>query len=321
MVRRWAGLAVAAAAFGVVVPVHAADATTISDPAQNIAPSPSYWPVCQQQGVSSQACTDAEVAAINHARSLEGVGPMTLPSNFGSLTPAQQTFVVSNLERVDRGLSPVAGMVDSLNTLATKAAVNDADPMLSGWTVGPFQVNGWSSIWAGDLNPLAADYDWMYDDGWGPDGSYNLDCQSSGDSGCWGHRNAILRPGSHLITGVGTDEQNWFSVAQILVAGSGDYPAFTYSWADVTGASTTPTVTTPTTLTATSIGQTIVANIDPASGQRVRLRRYTATGWHTVRHTAAADQVQFDSVRSGRYRVVVDGTASTARAVAKLRVA
>ena len=329
MVRRWAGLAVAAAAaaFGVVVPMHAADATTISDPAQNIAPSPSYWPVCQQQGVSSQACTDAEVAAINHARSLKGVAPMTLPTDFGLLTPAQQTFVVSNLERVDRGLSPVAGMVDSLNTLATKAAVNDADPMLTGWTVGPFQVNGWSSIWAGDLNALASDYDWMYNDGWGPDGSYNLDCQAASDSGCWGHRNAILRSGSHLITGVGTDQQNWFSVAQILVAGSGDYPTFTYSWDDVTGAST-PVATTQPTVTAGvgwtkfwSTGRTIVATVDPAEGQRVRLRRHTATGWHTVRHTSAAGWMVFDNVKSGRYRVVVDPTGNTARAVTELNVA
>jgi hypothetical protein len=339
MVRRWAGLVVAAAALGVVVPAHAATAATVTNPPQNINPSPNYWPVCVQQGTASQACTDAEVAAINGARSLEGVGPLTLPANFASLTPAQQTFVVSNLERVDRGLTPVAGMVDSLNTLATTAASNDADPYLSGWTVGPFQVSGWSSIWAGDLNPLAADYDWMYDDGWGLDGSYNLDCQSASASGCWGHRDAILRSGSHLITGVGTEQQSWFSVAQIFVAGSGTNPPFTYSWDDVTGGTapsdTGPTDAVPTDpaptvkvqpmviawTTTLSTGRAIGANIDPANGQRVRLRRHNATGWHTVRHTTATDRVEFDSVRAGRYRVVVDETASTARAVTTLRVA
>jgi hypothetical protein len=285
--------------------------------------------LCEQQGKTSQGCTDAEVAAINHARSLEGVGPMTLPTGFVSLTPAQQTFVVSNLERVDRGLPPVAGMVESLNTLATTAADANADPMLSGWTVGPFQVDGWSSIWAGDLNPLAADYDWMYNDGWGPNGSYNLDCNAAGDSGCWGHREAILRPGSHLITGVGAVQQSWFSVAQILVAGSGSDPAFTFSWDDVTGGTTTtpdpaPTVKLQPTVRAwayvRATGRSIVASVDPADGQRVRLRRHTASGWSTVRHTAAAGRIVFDQVKSGRYRVVVDETAGSAKAVTELRV-
>src|SRR3954469_9005743 len=124
MVRRWAGLALAAAALAVGLPVQAAHAAT-GDPAQNVLPSPAYWTTCAPQGRASQTCTDLILAAINHARSLEGVAPMVLPGNFGSLTPAQQTFVVSNLERVDRGLAPVAGMVDSLDQLATEAAVND----------------------------------------------------------------------------------------------------------------------------------------------------------------------------------------------------
>jgi hypothetical protein len=332
MVRRWAGLATAAAAIVVTLPVHAAGAATFSDPAQNVTPSPSYWSLCLQQGSNSQACTDQIVQAIDSARALEGVGPMTLPSNFTSLTTEQQTFVVSNLERVDRGLPPVAGMVDSLNALASDAAATDADPMLPGWSVGPFQVNGWSSIWAGDLNALASDYDWMYNDGWGPQGSYNLDCQSAGAAGCWGHRHAILRTGSHLITGVGSQMQtHWMSIAQIFVSGSGADPAFTYSWSDVTGS---PTTTDPTrgpattgspvklqpTVTASLSGRSIVATVDPANGQGVRLRRHTLTGWHTVRRSVAADLMLFDSVRRGRYRVVVVETPTTARAVASLRV-
>src|SRR4051812_37116998 len=175
MLRRWAGFAMAAAATVITLPLGAAGAATFNDPPPNAAPSPPHWALCLQQGRNTQACTDTIVRAIDQARSLEGVGPMTLPAGFASLTTEQQTFVVSNLERVDRGLPPVAGMVDSLNQLAGGAAAADADPMLPGWTVGPFQVNGWSSIWAGDLNALAADYDWMYSDGWSPRGSYNLD--------------------------------------------------------------------------------------------------------------------------------------------------
>src|SRR3954447_3355170 len=225
MVRRWAGLVMAAAAIAVTLPVQAVSAATPGDPAQNIPPAPSYWSLCLLQGRDSQACHDTIVQAINYARSLEGVGPMDLPANFESLTTAQQTFVVSNLERVDRGLPPVAGMVESLNSLSASAAAADADPELPGWTVGSFQVTGWSSIWAGDLNALAADYDWMYNDGWSPQGSTNLDCQSADASGCWGHRHAILRPGSHLLTGVGSELQtSWTSIAQIFVDGSGTSP-------------------------------------------------------------------------------------------------
>ena len=320
MLRRWAGFAMAAAAIVVTLPTQAADAATFSDPAQNVAPSPSYWNLCLQQGRNSQACTDTIVQAIDSARALEGVGPMTLPDNFGSMTTEQQTFVVSNLERVDRGLPPVVGMVDSLNALASDAAAADADPMLSGWTVGPFQVSGWSSIWAGDLNALAADYDWMYNDGWSPQGSYNLDCQTAGASGCWGHRHAILRSGSHLITGVGSEMQtHWMSIAQIFVSGSGSDPALTYSWSDVTGQPTAPVKVQPT-VSASTNGRSIVATVDPADGQNVRLRRHTLTGWHTVRRTVAADLMMFDSLRSGHYRVVVVETPTTARAVASLRV-
>ena len=320
MVRRWAGLAVAAVALAVTLPTTAASASTSADPAQNVVPSPSYWTLCLQQGRDSQACIDQIVQAIDNARALEGVGPMALPADFASLTTEQQTFVVSNLERVDRGLPPVVGMVDELNTLASGAAAADADPYLPGWTVGPFEVNGWSSIWAGDLNALAADYDWMYNDGWGPQGSYNLDCQMAGASGCWGHRHAILRSGSHLITGVGSEMQSsWMSIAQIFVSGSGTDPAFTYSWADVTGVAT-PIAKVQPTVTTWLNGRAIVASVDPAAGQRVRLRRHTSTGWHTVRRTTAADVMMFDDVRTGRYRLVVVETATTARAVAGLRV-
>ena len=316
---------------GVSTPASAAG---LSDPAQNVPESPSYWPTCSQAGATSQACIDAVVAAINNARSLEGVVPMVLPSGFASLSPAQQTFVVSNLERVDRGLAPVAGMVDSLNTLAATAAANDADPMLSTWTVGTFRANAWGSIWAGDLNPLAADYDWMYNDGWSPTGSINLDCTSATAAGCWGHRHVILSTGSNLITGVATvNESRWLSDAQIFVVGSGTFPAFTYSWADVVG-TTSPTSTptpTPTSTSAPTSGvrpvvvmhgwptsatmRTVQATLNPALGQPVQLRRHGPTGWHTVRWATASTHMTFQNLRRGEYRLVVSAVPGALRSV------
>src|SRR5579859_838701 len=44
------------------------------------------------------------LAGINACRAAEGIGPLVLPRNWGSLTPVQQGFVVINLERVNRGL-------------------------------------------------------------------------------------------------------------------------------------------------------------------------------------------------------------------------
>lgn len=47
------------------------------------------------------------VAAINHARAQEHLGPLRLPGNFYRLDPAAQQFILINLERKDRGLQPL----------------------------------------------------------------------------------------------------------------------------------------------------------------------------------------------------------------------
>jgi hypothetical protein len=251
---------------------HATRATTATgtpgDPSTNVPPTPDYWPACLASGAGSSTCINAVVNAIDNARALEGVKPMTLPSGFASMTVAVQTFVVSNLERVDRGLQPATGMVDTLNTLSKNASANDADPVLPpGWNpIGPFSPNRWGSNWAGDLNALAADYDWMYNDGWGPSGSSNLDCSSATGSGCWGHRHNILSTygGNELITGVGSVVQSqWTSIAQIFVAGTGGYPTFTFSWSQVTAAA--PTASPSTALPSSSADPTVLTATAPAA--------------------------------------------------------
>src|SRR4051794_26831098 len=269
-----AGLTAAAApaAAAPATYAHATRATTtgsgLADPATNVAPTPDYWPACAVSGPNSQTCINAVVTAINNARALEGVSPMVLPAGFATLSTAQQTFVVSNLERVDRGLQPADGMVSTLNSLSTTAADNDADPVLPNWNpIGPFNPNRWGSNWAGDLNALAADYDWMYDDGWGPTGSYNLDCTSATAAGCWGHRHNIVSPysGKELITGIASVVQSrWTSIAQIFVAGSGAYPTFTDSWSQP--AATAPTTATPSVTTGTaSLDATSLSVAAPAT--------------------------------------------------------
>ena len=201
-------------------------------PAHNIAAQPSYTSSCSHFRSNSPTCISRAVAAINRARSLEHVRPMVLPDNFPKLTFAEQTFVVSNLERVDRGLRPFRGITARLNQTATAAAQRRVDPAPDTATVGRFVVLTYGSNWTENFGPLAGDYGWMYDDGYG---SYNMDCRSPAASGCWAHRDVILSTYSNkplLVSGAGSDKQNGLvSIAQMFVGGQGQAPAFTYTWA------------------------------------------------------------------------------------------
>ena len=296
---------------------RATSSTGLTDPAANVPPSPDYWPACQSSGASSATCINAVLAAINHARSLEGVAAMVLPPGFSTLSVAEQTFVLSNLERVDRGLAPALGMVDKLDAFSATAAAADADPTLPTlpWADGSFTAWGYGSIWAGDLNALAADYDWMYNDGYTPGGpNYNIDCQSATDSGCWGHRDNILGTYSNreVVTGVASvfePAYGWTSIAQIFVEGLGTPPAFTASWAELSGSdsgggSTPPsggtTVANPSTASPTipdSTAVTITAPSTVTAGQGARI-----TG--TVTDTAAATPIAGASVALCHHTVV-----------------
>ncbi|MGO9958463.1 MAG: hypothetical protein ACLP50_21280 [Solirubrobacteraceae bacterium] len=136
---------------------------------------------------SGATCTDAVLAAIDAARAGEGVRPMRLPGDYPTLNAAQQLLVVSNLERIDRGLAPAAGLSGSLDRRAWVGARSGNDPALA-----PLYGNAAGSNWAGgDRSVLEADFAWMYDDG---PGSHNIECAAPGQQGCWGHRDNILAP-------------------------------------------------------------------------------------------------------------------------------
>ena len=166
-----------------------------------------------------------DLSGINACRALENVGPMKLPSNWGSLTTVQQGFVLINLERVNRGLPPIVGLSSSLSQLAVAGAANDTDPSFpSGGFVGG------GAIWAEAPSVLAADYMWMYDDG---AGSGNLDCTSAGDPGCWGHRDIILWDRTHgtLVAGGGYSSAGGTgSYAYVILSGYST-ANLTFTWA------------------------------------------------------------------------------------------
>jgi hypothetical protein len=209
---------------------QATDDSASGHPTHNIAAKPSYTAACAHYRSDSAGCTTKALAAIDRARSMEHVRPMVLPNNFTSLSDAEQTFVVSNLERVDRGLAPFRGLSAKLNRTAKQAATAQVDPAPAYSTVGQFAVLDFQSNWTSNFGPLAGDYGWMYDDGYG---SYNVDCSSSSAPGCWAHRDIILtayeRP--RLISGVGSNKRGGLvSIAQLFVAGKGQDPEFTYTW-------------------------------------------------------------------------------------------
>jgi putative transposon-encoded protein len=137
-------------------------------------------------GIFGQCSGDAAcVKDINGVRAAqEQLPPLSLPSNWSSLTAAEQLFVWTNLERTSRGEVAITNLVNTYASAVQGGITNDQDPSLS-------DLPGNStSIWAGAFSTgLGAIYGWMYDDGWPGD---NSDCTSSTAPGCWGHRDAIL---------------------------------------------------------------------------------------------------------------------------------
>jgi len=168
---------------------------------------------CRTQPLDvSAGCTQAFLDEIDHAASAEGLAPMVLPSNWGSLTVPEQIFVVINLERIDRGLQPLLGLTVAWNLVAQIGADDNTDP---GAGSGYLLVAG---EWAGGVyNALEADLDWMYEDG---PGTINVRCPSAGASGCWEHRNEILSLGSCTILGREASPRNSWSTASISPLGS-----------------------------------------------------------------------------------------------------
>lgn len=130
----------------------------------------------------TSSCLSGALSDFRAARAKEGLGPMVLPTGFTSLSVPNQIYVLTNIERRDRGL-PTFLMGSSLTSIVLYAANNAIDPIFPSWT----QQGG--SNWASPKNSLWADFIWMYDDGIG---SGNIDCTSSNQTGCWGHRRNIL---------------------------------------------------------------------------------------------------------------------------------
>jgi hypothetical protein len=154
------------------------------DPAANRPLSDATLSSCEFNP-SGSVCISSALADINAAHAAEHVPAMVLPSNFASMSVPVQLLNIANLERIERGLTPILGLSARLDQDAQAAAAQDRDPMATHF-YGDMMTSNWAG---GDRSALEADFEWMYNDGLG---SGNLDCTRSNASGCWGHRHDIL---------------------------------------------------------------------------------------------------------------------------------
>jgi len=220
-------------AMAVRTPVTKGGSEADGNPPANVAPDPDFLDDCSgTQYDDSSGCVAAVVQAIDNARSQEGLLQMGLPTDWSSLSPGEQLYVATNLERTIRGLPPLSEMATALDQSSAQAAVAAEDPS----PPSGFPWTEWGGNWAGAVgNPLEAVYYWMYDDG---EGSGNVDCTATDTSGCWGHRDNILMSMNcqPCVMGTGYDGtgyQGYPSWTELLVDTSGS-PAADFTWAQVT---------------------------------------------------------------------------------------
>jgi hypothetical protein len=150
---------------------------------------------------------------------LEGLAPLSLPSNWANLSDPEKGFVLMNLERIERKETPIVGISTTLNNYAAEGADANTDPPVSFISDG---VGG--SIWASGSFVAVGMPGFLYADG---PGGFNLDCTSTDSSGCWGHRDNVLDASTnpHLAVGV-ADGPGGDSAAVI----SDQYSDFAFSW-------------------------------------------------------------------------------------------
>lgn len=214
-----------------------AGAVGLSHPASNRRPVVAFAGLCHgsRAAAASATCRQALVADIDAARAREHVRPLSLPRDYVRLPARQQVFVLTNLERVGRGLAPVVGINAELNARAQLGAVGEDDPSPAGWQLEGLAGLVWTSVQATAANPLEADWLWMYSDGWAGAATTNLDCTGPRSAGCWSHRDNILQAypaRSVLVTGAGAAARTptTASYAQLVLAGTGRAPRLLYTW-------------------------------------------------------------------------------------------
>lgn len=197
-----------------LIPANLAWAFSVSNPTHNV--SPTYYDACYIEGSQSKACGTAILNQMNTVNKSEGAEKVVLPPDYYQLTPAEQVFVITNLNRLAFGLPAIPAMNADANAYAlgntSSGALGNTDPSVPGALSTGQSVVAWDGNWAEDINVLSSDFNWMYNDGLG---SFNIDCTTTKTSGCWGHRDNILENWDTLLTNAG-----WTSIN--LAAGAAE---------------------------------------------------------------------------------------------------
>lgn len=168
--------------------------TSSSNTNSNIAPIPNFMTVCSPGGFDESAPCLSEIgAAFQHALATENV-PIGFDAQLLSTrSPAEQLFIVANIDRIARRLPPFEDLLGPLDNVARRGVARGTDPTIAGSpnpVVAGQSVVGWGSNWGrGTYNALGTEYFWMYEDG---ANGYNLACRGSRLDGCQGHRANIL---------------------------------------------------------------------------------------------------------------------------------
>lgn len=238
------------------------------------------------QGTAPSCVTNA-VLATDRAQHTEGLRSFALPRNFTHLSVPEQLLVLVDIERVSRGESPVLGVSARANVFAQDGARRNADPSLPAPSGIADSTGGWSSNYAGAVNTLDANYEWMYTDGWDGKLTFNYDCTGPRAPGCWGHRDNILENASRmpcyesacaLVMGAGYvnlgSGDGYSSYTELFVQVSGNVPALYYTWDQAvaagarpsTNSTTTPTTTSTTSTTTTTTTTTLATTTTTGDG-------------------------------------------------------
>jgi hypothetical protein len=131
---------------------------------------------------------------------MEGLAPPSLPDNWSSLSDTQQAFVLIDLERVERGETPIVGESAALDADAAQGAQEGTDP--SGASAANF---------ASIVDSVAALTLYLYDDG---------------NEG-WIHRDNILEAPNDPYLAVGLADGAMGSAE----AFADNYQDYTFTWA------------------------------------------------------------------------------------------
>jgi hypothetical protein len=275
------------------------------DPASNF--KIGRLPLACETAPTSAGCVNGAVYWLDRARARLHQGPYKLPADFTKLNPAKQAFILTNLDRIQYGLTPITGLTRQADGWAMTGVRDDRDPVSTDPLIaGP-------SNWAGAFSNIDVAYEiWMYDDGYG---SNNLDCTSPHAAGCWGHRHTVLfgfGPGGRLAMGAaaGRDRSGAPGYALFLGRGAGAFkPTYYYTWSQAVAAGAgknTYVAHRPAALglVLKAHGLKLIALVStPAKGARCQISKRVGKRWsHSPFEACYSGEFQINETSSGRYR-------------------